>query len=305
MRRGSRLSGRQRGIALPAVLLVTLALAVMAHAAVVVAGTESAVARMDAGRVTRDRQAAAALAALELAAEELPPAGVTWQASVRVAISRLSPETALMVARGAGPPGTVLGAGRARILWAPDPGTRLAGRTAGLQVAGGVAVAAGAVVGPSPDPAPCPAGSGPPVPGPVWALPNPGGVHPGLGPVPIQELIDRLGPRPPGELALDSAMEAGVRGDLRIRGAGSGVLAVAGTLTLEPGTRMEGWLWVEGDLVIRGDARLEGIADVGGVIQVETGGTVQSDPCLAAGLLAGAAALRRPWGVGPLAWPAS
>lgn len=293
-------SGRA-GIALPVVLLVTLALAVMAHAVLVVAGTESAVARTDAARVVRERREAAALAALEYASDSLPPAGRATWTSVGVAILRLSGETALLVSRDGGSAGAP---GRARILWAPDPSGRLRDRAAWVQTDGGVVAASGAVVRRSTDPAPCPNGVVPPPSVPVWGRPIHRGPHPGLGPVPITALVHRLSARPPGRVNLDEEMAAAVQGDVQAEGAGRGVLAVGGTLTLQSGSHLDGWVWVSGDLVVEADARFHGVADVGGTVRVGSGGVVQADPCLAAEILGGTGALRRPWGIGPLAWPA-
>ena len=291
----------RHGVALALVLLVTLALAVMAHASLALAGTEARIARLEARRVAMDREAAAAVAQAELLADSLPPAGDVPLPAGRARASRLSAEVVLLTGWTGD---TSWAPRRARILWAPDPHIRLSTRRAWLQAGVGVEADPGALVESAPEPSPCPDGNGPVQGRPDWGLPPEFGPHPGLGPVPLNEMVARVGGRPPGPLALDSALTVAVEGDASARGDGSGVILVDGSLNLDPGTQFRGWLWVAGDLVVRSGARLTGLADVGGSIRVESQGVIHTDPCAAMGALGASSALRRPWGVGPLAWPA-
>lgn len=162
----------------------------------------------------------------------------------------------------------------------------------------------GAALSPADPGAPCGDGTTPPPGLLAWARAQAGDPHPSLGPVPLDGLLSRLPAFPPGPLALDSALARGVAGSAAAAGSGTGVLAVAGDLLLVAGAELEGWLWVGGDLVIQDGARFRGMADVGGSLRLDAGATLVADPCAASRALGAAKPLRRPWGIGPLAWPA-
>lgn len=284
------------GMAVAAVLLVTLALLVMAHGALLLARTESLVARFEAGRVAADYRAATALAEVEYRLDSLPGEGSYPTPYGSVSSRRLSPEVALLVAAG-----DVRGAeGRGRLLFAPDARARLLGRSGGIIVAGAVIRSAEARVGVASAGA-CSWGS-PTIP--VFVRSTPGEPHPALGPVPVEDLLARLPESAPGSVVPDSAFALGVAGDANVTGSGAGVLAVTGDLVLSAGAELRGWLWVGGDFTLLAGARFDGFADVGGVLRLEGDGTYYMDACSAARALSAAADLRRPWGVGPLGWPA-
>jgi hypothetical protein len=95
-----------------------------------------------------------------------------------------------------------------------------------------------------------------------------------------------------------------VSGSARVEGIGSTALVVTGDLVIASGAGLTGWLWVGGDLTLQGGARVTGLADVGGNVRLEGDAVLDVDRCAAAAVLATAPDLLRPWGVGPLAWPA-
>lgn len=297
--RRSPLGGR-RGIALAAVLLITVALSVMAHAALLLSRTEVLITRSEVRRLEGTYQATASIAAVEADLDSLPWTGPLPAPWGSVEALRLGAELVLLRVPI---PGIASGEGRARVLWAPHPPTRLRRRTAAVVVGGAVVRALGAVLAPSDPGAPCPEGTAPPPGLLTWARPSSGDLHPALGPVTMGELLIRLPPAFPGTLPLDSVLARGVPGSLAVTGTGRGVLVVEGDLVLGEGAALEGWVWVGGDLVIQGGATFTGMADVGGDLLVEAGAEVRADACVAAGALVGTGALRRPWGIGPLAWP--
>jgi len=280
-------------------ILVALAVTALAHAALVLAGTEAVVTRTDARRLEATRNAAASLALLEGTLDSLPWTGSVELPFGRVSATRLSPEVALLMADGFG---LQTPESRGRVLWAPHADSRLRARTGWLQSPSPVLVAPGGEMGVY-DGTPCAAGPVP-LPRPGWAAPEGWGTRPRLGPVPLEHLASRLPSLVPGEIGVDSAVFAAVPGSARVSGHAAGVMVVQGSLVLTPGAVLEGWVFVAGDLLLEGGARFRGLADVGGVLRVDASGAVLPDPCAGIGALAASIPWRRPWGIGPLAWPA-
>ncbi|MDT8342693.1 MAG: hypothetical protein RQ751_14375, partial [Longimicrobiales bacterium] len=103
----------RRGVALGAVVLVTLALVVMAHAALLLARTESWIVRAEGRRVESGYRAGAALQGATEALDSLPATGWIPGPEGAVEARRLSPETALLRAPLPGLPSRE---GRARLL---------------------------------------------------------------------------------------------------------------------------------------------------------------------------------------------
>lgn len=290
----------RHGVALAVVVLITMALAILAHAALLLAHTEALVARADARRVQGSYRAAAELAAAERGLDSLPGSGALQAGQGTAGVMRLSGELALLLAEVSG---VGSGEARARLLYAPDPATRVARRRAGIVAGAGVIRLPGALLGTAVD-SDCPP-EAPVFPLlPVWGIAEPAVPHPALGPIPLPALVSRLPARAPGELGVDSALAAGIPGDARVLGQGRVVLAVEGDLVLGSGTALSGWLWVGGELAVEAGARFHGVADVGSVLRLAGTAEFHVDPCVAFRALRAAPDLRRPWGIGPLAWPA-
>lgn len=315
--------GPRAGVALALVILMTLALAALAHAALVMTRTEGWVARSEGRRVEREYAAVAGVAWVA-ALDTLPSSGVQGTPYAPVRVHRLSPEVALLEAEDA----WASGEGRGRLLWAPHPVERLRDRVAVLQLGGHLLAAPDAWVGPPAEPeGPCPQGA--PLLPPWTRVVRPS--HPGLGPAPLERLLERLSPLPgavldPGPLPDSTAPcppgrgwgdparpgggclgvwgEGGSPGSLRLEGWAQGVLVVQGDLVLAPQGRFRGWLWVGGDLQLEPGSVFSGVADVGGHLRVAGGARVEADACAGARALAAAPGLVRPWTLGPPAWPA-
>ncbi|HSG46677.1 MAG TPA: hypothetical protein VLA43_02565, partial [Longimicrobiales bacterium] len=235
------------GVALAAVLLLTVALAVMAHAALLFSRSEVLVTRSEMRRLEGSYRAAAALASVELGLDSLPGTAALGTPWGPMAAVRLGAEMALLRMSVTASPS---GEGRSRLLWAPHPQARLRGRSAAVVVGGAVVRELGAVVAPADPGAPCPAGATSPSVLLPWARAWPGQLHPSLGPVPLDALLARLPPGMPGPFPLDSAVARGIAGSSAAIGTGRGVLAVAGDLVLQTGTELGGWVWVGGDRVV-------------------------------------------------------
>lgn len=290
----------RQGIALTAVVLITVALVVLAHAALLLSHAESMVARADARRVEGGYQAAANLAAAERTLDSLPGSGPLAVDEGAVEAVRLSGELVLLRATVSG---VSSGETRARLLYAPDPAIRTARRRAGIVAGVGVQRAPGAFLGPAADRACSP--EGPTLPGlTVLERAETGALHPALGPISLPELTARLPDRMPGTLAVDSTLVAAIRGNGRAVGEGRVVLAVEGDLVLGSGAILSGWVWVGGELVLQEGARFSGMADVGSILRMEEATEFHVDACAGLHALRAAPDLLRPWGVGPLAWPA-
>jgi hypothetical protein len=93
-------------------------------------------------------------------------------------------------------------------------------------------------------------------------------------------------------------------GDLRVTGAGQGILIVAGDLTIEPGAHFSGVIVVRGQFVAR-DATLEGavrIGAAGGDASRIEDGSVTFDACVIARAFAHARALGRPYRTSARLW---
>lgn len=301
MRSRARLCGSRRGVALAVVVLLTAALAVLAHAAFVLARTEGLVARGEARRMEAAYRAAAALAWLERRADTLPPTGLHVTPRGSVDVVRLTAEVSLLRAPLEGLPS---GESRARILFSPDVGVRVI-RPSALILGGGIIRQSRARVEPAPDSSVCPPGVGPPGPMAVWGWSVPDSPHPALGPIDLERLLVRLPALPPGRARLDGFTVGGGTGSLTLEAEGSGLIAVRGDLVVGRGAVLTGWVWVGGDLRVEEGATFAGMADVGGRLHVADGARVIGDPCAAARALVAAPVLRRPWGVGPWAWPSS
>lgn len=294
-RRSPGIASGRSGMAVAVVLLVTLALFAMAHASLLLARTESLVARYDARRIELAYRAAAALAEAEANLDALPGDGGLATAYGLVSARRLSSETAVLTAR----PGLPGAEGRGRVLFAPDPDTRVRRRPAGIVVGEAVIRSAESRTFTA-------AASCTPAPGPiaVWIRPASPDGHPGLGPVPLEALLERLPLRSTGTLLVDSTFVVGVDGNAAAEGSGEGVLAVQGDLVVTSGASVRGWVWVGGDLTLEPGSRLSGFADVGGTVRIGGDAVYEVDACAARRAISGAFELRTPWGVGPLAWPA-
>lgn len=296
--RHAQFRGRE-GLVLMAGILVALAVTALAHAALLLAGAEAVVTRTEGRRIEVARNAAAALAVLEAALDSLPWTGSPELPTGRVRALRLSPEVALLMADGIG---LRTPERRGRVLWAPHPASRLRARSGWIQSPTPVQVTPGGDMGVY-DGTPC--ASGPvPLPRPGWAAPAGWDTRPRLGPVPLDDLVSRLPSLVPGEISLDSTVFAAVSGSAVVSGHAAGVMVVQGSLVLAGGAVLEGWVFVAGDMRVAGGARFRGLADVGGALTVEAAGTLIPDPCAGVGALAVNRAWSRPWGVGPLAWPA-
>lgn len=322
------------GLALLVVLLVTLALVLLGHAALLMADTEVLISRMERRRVTEEHGRRAALRELAGRADTLPRAGLHVTTHGEVRVERPSAELALLMTPEE-TPGPVEGA--ARLLYAPDPLVRARARVHAVQAGGatfraGVAPATALQGDLCPDGVRDPMGGRPVNPGPGPGS-GPGGDSPwpGIGLLPPGLLADRLpglsggrlelpadpagepdcaagtlpwgDPGRPGSACAGRWGRGGSTADLSVAGGGQGLLVVQGDLTLEAGASFRGWVLVTGRLRLGPGARFAGVADVGADVVLDGGSELLGDRCAGALALVGVPGLRRPWLLGPSGWP--
>ena len=319
------MSGR-RGVALLFALVLLLVLTALAHASLVTARTHRRIGGLAGSVAARLSEASAMAVAAARGMDTLPT--VEWFGTVAgppgalglLSVRRLSPEVASLTAvfdssgvrREAG-----------ALLWALDPGTRVAVLPRALEVGRALGFGAPEVLDQALDPlclSAIPEGFGP------WPLVRltpfglPGFDDPlALGRLMREELLARLDALgsptgTPAPLVVDglcvpslwnwgapsdagspcSARSVGVAatGDLVLAGGeGQGVLAVSGDLTLT-GTRLEGLVLVGGDLILDDSAEIEGVVRVGGGVRGSSGSAVRAGGCAALSALAAVPALR-------------
>lgn len=319
-------------MALAVVVLACLLLTLAAHALLLMARTEALITRLDARRLEAGHRARARLHGAAARLDSLPPPTSPSVDPERggLRIRRPSAEVAVLEA---GPGRSRAGSAGAHVLllYAPDPATRAARRTAGLRAsrirrAPGVTIEAERAICTASLTAPALLPGGPP-PDPV-----PGGPpFPGIGGLDLARLLDRLPVVPTGRLEADPVVDGpgdcvpgpgnwgdplrpgggcvsryrsgAAAGNVAFSGSGQGLLVVDGDLTLERDSHFRGWLVVAGTLRLEAGARLRGVADGGLEIVLEPGAEVHPDRCAGAEALDAAPGLRRPWRIGPPGWP--
>ncbi|UCC23783.1 MAG: hypothetical protein JSU98_08575 [Gemmatimonadales bacterium] len=324
----SREVGETRtGAALVMVVLVSIALAAIGHAVLVMTRTEAWIVRAEARRLERSYGASAALAAAVEGMDSLPGDEDLGTPYAPVRAARLSPEVALLTTGGPG------SEARGSVVYAPSASERIGTRLAGARLGGTLEAGVGSAVAVTPalERIECP----PDVAAPPGLAPWSGSgawiPHPGLGPVDLSSLRLRLPDLSDGSVDLGPLEAAdgtcvpaggnwgdparpgggcttvwgrgGSLGDTELAGSGQGLLVVEGSLSMDPGARFRGWILVSGHLWIGMDAEVRGLVDVGGNIRLEPGARLEAEPCSAAWALHEATELRAPWTVGPTAWP--
>ena len=292
MTRAGRGPRSRRGFAIGLVVILTLALALLAHAALLLARTEVWITRIEGRRLEAWTRAGAALARYHADADSLPTPGSGTTPFGAVRASRLSPEVAILTAHaGYGGGTSPVPVGRARLLYAPDPLVRVAQRTAGIQGGEGLFLEGSARVGSAQGGAGCDAS--------IPALPDFRRREfteytPLLGILSFRDLTDRV-PAPGG---WRDASGSWILGDTL-----AGAWALEGPAVVAENAVVRGWLWVLGDLRVQAGAVVEGLLDVSGRVEVASGASILVSPCAAAGAASRAPGLRSPWRVGPEAWP--
>ncbi len=278
------------GFVLVTVLVLATAVALMAHAGLMIgvaldraARASAGTAEIDAGMARRVAIAGASLATLD---DPLPP-GVEGR--------RLSPELLRIRADSAGQ-------GRVGVIWALDPATRIASLGAGVRAGRGVPTADAARIT-ADDADEC----SPEVVGPAglpltmldaWAIERPLD----LGPLDSASWL--------GLDSLPAVAPGGVtafRGDGHVRlapGTWSGVLVIDGSLDVGDGVEITGWVAVTGDVTVGLGGRLVGTLRAGGGVAVHDGGEVRVAPCTAVARMRSLPILTVPRALRPIAWPA-
>ncbi len=300
------------GIALPAVLLLLLALTGLGHMALLMAREEldgaGAATRLLEGRV----EALSALARTEdlLASGTISPSGGTPVSgslnpgySHRVDLHSVAPEFVLLEARIRGPAGR-LRFHAARVLWAMDPEREEARVTAGVEYGGVLRTfGTGAVED----------GKG------RMEWEGSGDSCVGAGSLRLHRRRDyatsedgvRL-----GIFELPGVREAypGARGGNVVSGVGAssfpvpmgsgsvglrdeelvGTAVVVGHLRLEGTARLRGYVLVSGDLELHDRARIEGVVRVGRDIRIRDSASIQVEPCFVEAALRETGDLLRP-----------
>jgi len=286
--------GAEAGLALLVVIILGTAVALMAHAGLMIglamdrAATSSVgVAEVDARLATLVRRTARGMTTLDA---PVPPG---------VSSRRLSAEVLRLRADSAG-------RGWTGLVWAMDPQTRLdaldAAVVAGVSPAGSTR---GRIDASAPDP--CrPEWAPPALPSDIlvrgWHAPEWQGDDPlDLGPLGASDR-ERLERPPTGGTDTPDAVFSPESLSLG-SGRWEGLLLVDGSLELRAGAIVTGWVGVRGDLTIRGGAVLEGIARVGGGLTIAPGGLLEPNPCSALERLLSVDALVSPRLIGGSVWP--
>jgi len=280
---------RESGVALLTVLILGTAVALMAHAGLMIglamdraAASGAGAAEVDAGLRVRLHGAVSSLATLD----DPLPAGVAGR--------RLSAELLRLRADS-------VGRGWAGLVWFPDPQTRLdalvapvlVGRSLGLQSRQRVTRPAGDS---------CPAGWGVPDTLPTIAVLDWEDEHPlDIGPLDTTDWASHSAP-PDGGTAKPVVMFSETSIQLG-PGHWEGALLVDGALELVAGASVSGWVGVSGTLTIREGAEVRGVVRVGESLTVDGGGVLEAMPCSALVRLTQTDALSVPGLLGRSPWP--
>lgn len=291
VRRVRATSGREResGIALLAVLILGTAVALMAHAGLMIglaidraAASAAGTVEVDAGLQVRLHDAISGLATLD----DPLPSGVVGR--------RLSAELLQLRVDSAG-------RGWAGLLWYIDPRIRLDALVA--PVLTGESMGASSrqrVTTPAHDSCPPPWGA--PGAGPPTAVVEWEDEHPlDIGPVDATAWASSSPPPPGGTaesilMVSESSIQLGP-------GRWEGALLVEGALELIAGASVSGWVGVTGPLTIRDGAEVRGVVRVGGALTIDAGGVLEAMPCSAVEHLVRTDALSIPRLVDRAFWP--
>lgn len=318
----------RRGLVLAGVLMGMVTMALLAHAALLLARFEAAASRASLA-LTRARLAAES--GLARTTDGLLPRGadslevgdtLAWTAEVMGAarfetrLRRLGRELWLIEATGMDGVtrgGSGMSVARSAAAWRLDPGERVRGVAAIVEIGQGAPASGPVDDTPWADPPPgvppgaCPGDPGTPPPPVAAVLDGQGGV-PGLAFLTGEVLLASLDPLPggvgtptpvraagecrpgpwnwgdpgaaPGAPCGDRFVAARAPGDLTLQGGrGQGVLAVGGDLTLADGARFHGLALVGGALRVGAGSSFHGVARARGGLEADGDATVAGSAC--------------------------